>query len=536
MIRNKDKNGLLKKHFSSLVDNDYVRIKVVGVINTIAFQKARIWTEKLHQHLPFKFIRPEIIEMFQMNWFEYIQKQKRQIGGKIWSLKQPVAVFINDKFIGCDVDLLHYISEFYTFSLPIGIGYYESLAAERYKQFMEKSKRKYVYFTFTVDGCTIGSFIFMLYSDLLPLTCQHFLNLCTGYDDVTKCYKNSYYINTRVHRIVKNGWLQCGGIALPKINEESVNNITIPDELYCIPHDRRGILSLANSGKHCNESQFIVCLKPNPWMNYFYVAFGQLVDGAETLKILENMPTYYEHPIKQIVISYCGDYLFVDEPILETESKVIYKCRSSISVDREDTKLSDIAFNFYCNTSWLDDIVDRNVCDTESILMAERYLNDLYCLSINYLPGMDMCLCEETRLISKKNYDITSTDMLRELLLKFQPDLMTEKEKLMFIIEISKIILAYIFCYKDHKFCSKHISIDTCEIIHTIFEIAHKIASKTVAKTEISHKCGDLQTANIFEAKQVNADISVSKVCIPLLQDILNAAILCLMRTFDIHQ
>lgn len=50
-----------------------------------------------------------------------------------------------------------------------------------------------------------------LYSDLLPLTCQHFLNLCNGYDEVRQCYRDAYYINTRVHRIVKNGWIQCGG-------------------------------------------------------------------------------------------------------------------------------------------------------------------------------------------------------------------------------------------------------------------------------------------------------------------------------------
>lgn len=133
---------------------------------------------------------------------------------------------------------------------------------------------------------------------MLPLTCQHFLNLCTGYDEIKECYKDAYYINMHLHRIVKNGWIQCGGIIKYNLNysllcsnicqifffigyeniiceiNKNAENIKIPDESYCIPHDRRGILSMANNGKHSNESQFIVCLKSNPWMDHFYVAFG----------------------------------------------------------------------------------------------------------------------------------------------------------------------------------------------------------------------------------------------------------------------
>lgn len=79
-MQNKVKSELLKNQScSSFVDNSYVKIKVVGIINTIAFQKARICAEKLYQYLPFKFAKPQIIEMFQMDWHEYIQKRKRVI-------------------------------------------------------------------------------------------------------------------------------------------------------------------------------------------------------------------------------------------------------------------------------------------------------------------------------------------------------------------------------------------------------------------------------------------------------------------------
>lgn len=60
-----------------------------------------------------------------------------------------------------------------------------------------------------------------------------------------------------------------------------------------------------------------------------------------------------------------------------------------------------------------------------------------------------MRLYEEIRPIAKEKYD-TIALKLRELLLKFQPDTMTEREKLMFSSDISKIILAYVFCYRDN--------------------------------------------------------------------------------------
>lgn len=77
-MQNKVKSESLKKRCCSRVrEDDCIRIKVVGIINTVAFQKARICAEKLYQHLPFKFSLPQLIEMFQIEWHEYINKMKR---------------------------------------------------------------------------------------------------------------------------------------------------------------------------------------------------------------------------------------------------------------------------------------------------------------------------------------------------------------------------------------------------------------------------------------------------------------------------
>lgn len=63
---------------------------------------------------------------------------------------------------------------------------------------------------------------------------------------------------------------------------------------------------------------------------------------------------------------------------------------------------------------------------------------------------MDMRVYEKVHLIGMAKYD-TTTAKLHDLLLNFQPDVMTEQEKMMFVSEISKIILAYIFYHEQNE-------------------------------------------------------------------------------------
>ena len=46
------------------------------------------------------------------------------------------------------------------------------------------------------------------------------------------------------------------------------------DECYVIQHNSRGIVGMANHGHNTNSSQFYITLKPTPWMDTVYVAFG----------------------------------------------------------------------------------------------------------------------------------------------------------------------------------------------------------------------------------------------------------------------
>ena len=46
------------------------------------------------------------------------------------------------------------------------------------------------------------------------------------------------------------------------------------DECYAVQHNSRDIVGMANCGHNTNSSQFYITLKPTPWMDTVYVAFG----------------------------------------------------------------------------------------------------------------------------------------------------------------------------------------------------------------------------------------------------------------------
>jgi cyclophilin family peptidyl-prolyl cis-trans isomerase len=55
---------------------------------------------------------------------------------------------------------------------------------------------------------------------------------------------------------------------------ESVYGGFFEDESFSVLNDKRGVVGMANNGRHSNGSQFYFTLQPAAWMNKKYVAFG----------------------------------------------------------------------------------------------------------------------------------------------------------------------------------------------------------------------------------------------------------------------
>merc|ERR1711939_21825 len=124
---------------------------------------------------------------------------------------------------------------------------------------------------------SLGDITIALYRDQTPKTCRNFAQLAeTGkYDSVI------------FHRIIKDFMCQGGDPTGTGRGGESIYGGKFEDEITReLKHTGAGILSMANSGKNTNGSQFFLTLAPCPWLDGKHTIFGRVKSG---MKIVQRM-------------------------------------------------------------------------------------------------------------------------------------------------------------------------------------------------------------------------------------------------------
>jgi cyclophilin family peptidyl-prolyl cis-trans isomerase len=86
----------------------------------------------------------------------------------------------------------------------------------------------------------------------------------------------------------------------------SIYGAKFADENLKIPHHKRGLLSMANSGPDSNGSQFFITFTATPWLNGYHVVFGEMIDGENVLKQIEEAGSRDGKPNGEIKIVECG--------------------------------------------------------------------------------------------------------------------------------------------------------------------------------------------------------------------------------------
>jgi len=155
----------------------------------------------------------------------------------------------------------------------------------------------------SIGGKAIGKLVFKVYLDKCPLTSKNFYSLCTN--DAGKLARNGkplHYKQSTFHRIIRGFMVQGGDF--------TKGNGTGGESIYCntqhgdmwgkfkdeeeglkMSHCRRGLLSMANSGKNTNGSQFFITLGKCIHLDGKHVIFGEIVDGWELLDQIERVET-----------------------------------------------------------------------------------------------------------------------------------------------------------------------------------------------------------------------------------------------------
>eukprot|EP00392_Amoebophrya_sp_AT5.2_P000502 g503.t1 len=166
---------------------------------------------------------------------------------------------------------------------------------------------------------TVGRLVFELFDAECPKTCENFRALCTGEKGTGKGHgKPLHFLRSAMHRVVPGAFLHGGDFTrFDGSGGDSIYGGKFNDEKPGLKrkHDAKGLLSMANSGKNSNTSQFFVTLAGGTGsscakLDGKHVVFGKCVEGLELLdKVVElcKPDVKKEAPTEKITIVGCGE-------------------------------------------------------------------------------------------------------------------------------------------------------------------------------------------------------------------------------------
>lgn len=131
---------------------------------------------------------------------------------------------------------------------------------------------------------SMGDLKLELYCEDVSNACENFLALCAS----------GYYNGTAFHRNIKGFMVQGGDPSGTGKGGKSIFPTPkgkFEDEIRDhLRHGGRGVLSMANSGRNTNGSQFFITYAKHTHLDGKYTIFGRVISGHEVLDAMERAP------------------------------------------------------------------------------------------------------------------------------------------------------------------------------------------------------------------------------------------------------
>jgi peptidylprolyl isomerase len=169
-----------------------------------------------------------------------------------------------------------------------------------------------VYLDLTIGGQRVGRLVIQLYADKAPKTAENFRLLCTGERGTGRWSgKRLHYKGVPFHRVVPEFMCQGGDITAGNGTggESAVGEgrYFADEGLGVVPHDRPGVVSMANAGHNTNGSQFFITFDEAPWLDGRHVAFGSVVEGMDAVRAVDRAGSTSGRTVKPVLIADCGE-------------------------------------------------------------------------------------------------------------------------------------------------------------------------------------------------------------------------------------
>ena len=132
-----------------------------------------------------------------------------------------------------------------------------------------------------------GDITLFLQYEKTPLTVANFVGLAEGkIENKAKKLGEPFYDGIVFHRVINDFMIQGGD---PTGTGRGGPGYKFKDEFNSdLKHDKAGTLSMANSGKNTNGSQFFITHKATPWLNNHHTVFGHTIDD-ESMKVVNSI-------------------------------------------------------------------------------------------------------------------------------------------------------------------------------------------------------------------------------------------------------
>ncbi|XP_057868456.1 peptidyl-prolyl cis-trans isomerase CYP40 isoform X1 [Cryptomeria japonica] len=185
----------------------------------------------------------------------------------------------------------------------------ETLASE-FNECKQYNSKMRCYLDISIGGELEGRIVVELYSDIVPKTAENFRALCTG-EKGTGPHTGAplHYKGVPFHRLMRGFIIQGGDIsAHDGTGGESIYGLNFEDENFILKHERKGMLSMANSGPNTNGSKFMITTTRTSHLDGKHVVFGKVIKGKGVIRAIEHISTGdNDCPTVDIIIADCGE-------------------------------------------------------------------------------------------------------------------------------------------------------------------------------------------------------------------------------------